>query len=597
MNFENRNYVFAGAFVDELARAGLRHVCICPGSRSSPLTISLARHPGIQTWVHLDERSAGYFALGMAKSLQEPVAVVCSSGTASTNFHPAVAEAHNDCVPLIVLTADRPPEMRSWGALQTIEQQRLYGTHAKWSVDMPTPEMDPNVMAYVRSIANRGYATAQMTPEGPVHFNFPFREPLEPVKTPTDSAYVFSDANPQVWEGRTSRHGYLKVTGGQRALARQDVENLTHVLRSCERGIIVCGPQPNPALAPMLVDVAKSLNYPILADILSLTRCGSHDKGLVMDCYDAFLRESTMLEYLKPDVILRFGAVPVSKPLAQYLDYHHDAVQILVDEHEMWRDPSHVAAEILHVDPTSLCSELKRKLDPNPATSEWASRWIAVNHTTKMAIETELEQFSEIFEGRIIAELRTLIRNGDIIVAGNSMPVRDLDTFYAATDVRTLFFANRGASGIDGVVSTACGVAVGTKRRVVLVIGDISFYHDMNGLLLASTYAIDLTIVILNNNGGGIFSFLPQAEHSDVFEKYFGTPHGLTFEAAATLYKLGYKKATGYADFRQSVQESLVTPGTTVIEVASDRSKNTEQHRRVWNTVSKQLLETTGGLQ
>src|SRR5438132_2445773 len=321
-----------GAFVDQLAGAGVRHVCACPGSRSTPLAVKVAEHPGIKLWMHLDERSAAYFGLGLAKALRQPVGLLATSGTAAANFLPAIVEAYLARVPLIVLTADRPHELRDVGAAQTIDQVRLYGEHVKWFVDLPEPEigLSPEHVRMVRTVAGRAVGTAVAEPAGPVHLNWPFREPLVPEAQPT--------ATPAFWGARAGGRPYVDVSSGRLAPSPDLVSTLTDELAHSERGLIVCGPQDDPELPAAVARLARRLGYPILADPLSGVRRGSHDRTLVIDAYDAFLRDATTVERLEPEVVVRIGAIPTSKALAQYLERFAAARQIVVDPGG-WREP------------------------------------------------------------------------------------------------------------------------------------------------------------------------------------------------------------------------------------------------------------------
>ncbi|MBI2866447.1 MAG: 2-succinyl-5-enolpyruvyl-6-hydroxy-3-cyclohexene-1-carboxylic-acid synthase [Chloroflexi bacterium] len=586
--FENRNYAFAGAFVDELARRGLRHVCFCPGSRSSPLTISFARHPAaIKMWSHLDERSSAFFALGIARSLKEPVALVCSSGTAAANFFPAVVEAHFSLVPLLILTADRPPELHDWGALQTIDQTRMYGSHAKWSVDMPPPEATSDLMGYIRSMACRAFFTAASSPAGPVHVNFPFREPLEPVTVEGDLVDGLHNSQDECWGGRADGRPYVEVVAQQQRSPVRSVERIREVLTSAERGLIVCGPQTDPHLAEAVVSLAHRLDYPVLADVLSQVRCGPHDRSRVIDRCDAFLRDEDVAGSLAPEVVLRLGALPVSKPLAQYLERHRTARHILVGEDNVWADPFRLTSETVHVDAALFCTELAASLDGHRLPGRWSSRWRRVADASRAAMGEALGRLPGIFEGKVFTELAQHLPQDSLLFAGNSMSVRDMDSFFPSMERRVRFLCNRGASGIDGIVSTALGAGAVSQAPLVLVLGDISFYHDMNGLLAARAHGLSATIIVINNNGGGIFSFLPQSAYPDVFEPYFGTPHGLSFRAAADLYGLGYSRVEGWQQFNRVVSASVGSGGTTIIEVPTgDRTSNVDQHRQVWKAVS-----------
>jgi 2-succinyl-5-enolpyruvyl-6-hydroxy-3-cyclohexene-1-carboxylate synthase len=571
-----------GAFVDELSLAGIGHVCICPGSRSTPLAIKFAQHTGVKVWMHLDERSAAFFGLGLAIATRAPVALLATSGTAAANFLPAVVEAALARVPLVVLTADRPHELREVGAPQTIDQLRLYGQHAKWFFDLPEPEADLAHLRLVRTIAARAVGTAMAEPAGPVHLNWPFREPLVPL--PADGDHVSAD-------GVARRPGpRVTVVTGRLAPSVELVGELADSCRSTDRGLIVCGPQDDPALPGAVSALAASTGYPLLADALSDARTGPHDRSGMIVSYDAFLREPSLVAGLAPELILRFGAVPTSKPLTQALERWTTARQVVVDPGG-WREPTARATDLLHVDPTLLVRALTTRLErARTRNSDWQARWRQLDALARATIEASFEQQTELSEGRIFIELQQLLPSGSTIFAGNSMPVRDLDTFLgsSATPVRCL--ANRGANGIDGVVSTALGVSAMVTGPVVLVIGDVSMYHDLNGLLSARQHHLDLLVILVNNDGGGIFSFLSQAESASVgehFEALFGTPHGLDFRPFVDGYGGQFSRVGDWPGFREHVSRWLEGPrGLRVIEVPSDRSRNVEQHRALWRAVS-----------
>ncbi len=569
--------VAVGAFVDELARAGVRHACVCPGSRSTPLAIKLAQHPALRVWMHLDERSASYFALGLARAARQPVVLLATSGTAAANFLPAVVEARLARVPLVVLTADRPHELRDVGAAQTIDQLRLYGEHAKWFIDLPEPEASPEHERLVRTAAGRAVGTALAEPAGPVHLNWPFREPLTPSPTAAD------------WPGRGDRQPYVTSRSGRLAPSPEMVARLDGAL--APRGVIVCGPQDDPDVPAAVTRLAARLGYPVLADALSGVRNGPHDRSLVLDSYDAYLRDAATVERLAPDVMLRFGALPTSKPLLQYMERYPDAHHIVVDPGG-WRDPTLLAADVLHVDPGMLCDALAA--GRAPAEAGWGQTWLAIDAAARDATARMFAGEAELSEGKVFAELARLLPDspdGATIFAGSSMPVRDLDSFVGASSKTLRCLSNRGANGIDGVVSSAFGAsAAGCGGPVVLAIGDVSFYHDMNGLLAARAHQLDLLVVLLNNDGGGIFSFLPQQETaSDNFEMLFGTPHGLDFQPFVEGYGGHFVRVRDWHEFESAVCAGLARGGLNVIEVPTHRGRNVEQHRRVWRAVSDAL--------
>jgi 2-succinyl-5-enolpyruvyl-6-hydroxy-3-cyclohexene-1-carboxylate synthase len=420
---EDALQAYVGAFVDELARCGVREVCVCPGSRSTPLALMLRRHPAIRVWMHLDERSAAFFALGMARALRSPVAVVATSGTATVNLAPAVVEASYGRVPLLVLTADRPPELRDVGALQTIDQVRLYGTHVRWFQEMLIPETGEGAVRHARASAARAVATAAGGAAGPVHLNFPFREPL----IPAASTFAGSTpARPAVSVVRTPRRAGAPV-----------LEPLAHDLRNLPRGLVVCGPLDDPGFPLAAVRLAGALGYPVLADALSQVRCGPHAGRHVLAGYDVFLRDPAVVEDLAPEVVLRFGATPVSKPLQQYLGRAAGARQIVVDGGEGWVDPSLTATEVIHADPRLFCEDLTAVLPPAPEGrtldgAAWLERWLRLEARARAVLAEQVLAEPGLTEPRVFLELAELLPEGAALFAGNSMPVRDLDTFFPA---------------------------------------------------------------------------------------------------------------------------------------------------------------------
>lgn len=607
MSSGHANSAYAGTFVEELARSGLRHVCVSPGSRSTPLALALAAHPLIRVWMHLDERSSAFFALGMAKASRQPVAVLCTSGTAAANFFPAVLEAEYGRTPLILLTADRPPELRDCGAPQAIDQIQLYGGHVKWHADMAAPEESGQMLGYARIAACRAYALAAASPAGPVHLNFPFREPLLPEPDGASARDQTSDlvggrfgpaattpatptTGPNLPGERAGERPFVEVTQGRRQPDVSLVERLARELETHRRGLVVCGPQEDPALPDAAARLARRLGYPVLADPLSGLRCGPHDRSLVIDAYDAFLRDSDRVAAHAPDVVIRLGAMPTSKPLLQYLQRYPACRQTVVDGGDGWREPALLAADMVWADPVLCCEalieEVREVADPLQA---WAGGWCETNARTRRALDERLAGTEELFEGRVFSELAELLPDGAMLYVGNSMPVRDLDTFFGSTGRALRILGNRGVSGIDGVVSSALGASAVSEGPTVLVIGDLSFYHDMNGLLAARLHALNATVVLINNDGGGIFSFLPQAAYPEHFEELFGTPHGLDFSPAVGMYGGRHLLVDTWKGFREAVQTGMALGGLTVVEVRTERAQNVALHREMTAAVSRAL--------
>jgi 2-succinyl-5-enolpyruvyl-6-hydroxy-3-cyclohexene-1-carboxylate synthase len=592
LNAQQVLFAYVGAFVDELTRSGVRHVVICPGSRSTPLAMMFARQAEnadnpIKVWMHIDERSAAFFALGMAKVSRVPVALVCTSGTAAANFYPAIVEAHYSRIPLIVLTADRPPELRHVGAPQTIDQIKMYADYPKLFMEMPTPDASPDMLRFVRSTANRAVATAQFTPSGVVHLNFPFREPLVPLPY-DDSQRIDLDTprteRPYTWVDHDDVDPFL--AGENRTPFKQH-----------ERGLIIWGgfdswllSVDTESLVALVQHLINTLHYPILADALSNLR--GIGNAPVITNYDAFLRDSSFAERMSPDVVLQIGALPTSKPLLQYLQKHRHATVIRVtDAVQSWVDPSFTSGSVLVTEPEEFLTALANRT-PFRTSSEWEQAWYSASSDATTAVTTTLNGFTEPFEGRVFPELAEIMPNGSTLFVSSSMPVRDMDTFFPAVEKDIRFYSNRGANGIDGVVSSALGAAAAQPdRRTVLVIGDLAFYHDMNGLLASKLHKLNLTIVLINNDGGGIFSFLPQAAHPEHFELLYGTPTGLDFRHTAELYGAHYHRMahSDWSDFRAAVSRGTSEGGLHIVEVRTDREKNVTMHREVWKAVSEAI--------
>ncbi len=601
-DFANPTYVYTTAFVDELQRAGLHNVVICPGSRSTPLAMALVAQANMHIWMHVDERSAAFFALGMAKRLTRPVALVCTSGTAAANFLPAIVEAHLTHVPLLVLTADRPHELRDNGAPQAIDQNRLYGMHAKWFVDLALPEANNAALRYVRTIASRAVALTHALPAGPVHINMPFREPLVPAAQPDQPLPPLMQRDPVAWHGRPDNEPYVlvsEVIPTDAALSFPHYTGLMELLKSTPQGLIIAGPNNDPDIAASVLMMNSRLGYPVLADPLSQVRCNGFDNNLVISSYDAFLRVDSFVERTKPELILRFGAMPTSKQLLFYLKRYSSCPHIVIDGNAGWDEPAQLASEVIHIPPFALCQDLFESLpDKHPQQKQignWAQTWQQADTTTQQALQSAVQDFGPLFEGRVFTELASIVPEGTTLYVGNSMPVRDMDTFFWPGDRKIRVMGNRGASGIDGMVSSALGAstAVGKEGPTVLVIGDLSFYHDLNGLLAARLHQLNLTIVLVNNDGGGIFSFLPQASYPEHFEQLFGTPTGLDFAPVVQMYGGTFQRIANWEEFRTALNQSITIAGLHVIEVPTERSSNVQMHRELWQVVEKALVEKT----
>ncbi len=599
----NATYACTGAFVDELARSGLHHAVICPGSRSTPLAMTFASHPTIRCWMHVDERSAAFFALGMAKRSNEPVALLCTSGTAAANFLPAIVEAHLTHVPLLVLTSDRPPELRDCGAPQTIDQHRLYGTHTKWFMETPLPEASNDALRFIRTLADRAVALTRSIPAGPVHLNMPFREPLVPVPLPEAPLPKPEERDLVAWYGRMDALPYVLVDEAIPAsVSHAVVARLAQQITETPRGLLIAGPSTDPSLAPALLQLTRLTGYPLLADPLSQLRGKAHADEPIIVSYDAFLHNELFCSQYSPELVLRFGTMPTAKTLLLYLKQHAMRyTEVVVDPQGGWEEPTQLATQMIHADPSELCRQLAAELVSTEEISgerrEWTQTWYKADLLTREALSHALTDFTELFEGGVFSELARLLPDGAMLYTGNSMPVRDMDTFFWPENRSLLCLGNRGASGIDGMISSALGASAAGENNesAILVIGDLSFFHDLNGLLAARLHHLNLSIVLVNNNGGGIFSFLPQAAYSDHFEQLFGTPTDLDFRPVTEMYGGTFQRVADWENFCRVLKMGLTEGGLHVIELQTERESNVRMHRQLWQIVN-QVLEKAGVL-
>ncbi len=576
MDLGRLNQDAAALLLDEFARCGVRHVCISPGGRSTPLAAALARSP-LRAWVVTDERASAFFALGLAQASGTAVALVCTSGTAVANYAPAVAEAAHAEIPLLVLTADRPAEFRDCGAAQAIRQDGIFGRHCKWTHEAATPAEGVDLHDYWRSLACRAHARAVEGPAGPVHLNLPLREPL-----------VADDPSAAVPGGRADGRPWVRVARAKQQLPDEDAERLARAFDG-RRGCIVAGPRTQATGADAIAQLALHLGWPILADPLSGLRHGTHPAfDLVVDGYDVFLRDARLARDLEPEVVLRFGALPTSKPLQRWLAAT-GAWQVLAGAGSAWGDPSFRVAEVIQGDTEAFCDALRTRGPSRSTDSAWAAGWIDLARRTRQALDELVPRGEPLFEGAVAARLSAVLPDGAALVVGSSMPVRDLDTFAGATRRDLRVFANRGANGIDGVVATALGVAAASERPTWLLVGDLSFLHDLGALQIAARHRLDLCVVVPNNDGGGIFSFLPQARLEDAFEPFFGTPHGLGLEPAVRMCGGTHVLVDSLAGLESSLASFGRGSGLRVIEVPTDRAHNVRRHRAIVDEVLASL--------
>jgi 2-succinyl-5-enolpyruvyl-6-hydroxy-3-cyclohexene-1-carboxylate synthase len=574
-------YLLLRAFVDELARCGMRSACTSPGSRCAPLVLTLAREEQLRCYSHIDERCAGFFALGLAKASGLPVAVTCTSGTAAAELLPAAIEAYEARVPLLLLTADRPPELREIGAGQAIDQLKLYGSATKWFFEVGTHEAGDERMRWIRALACRAYWTALEGRPGVVHLNFPLREPLV-----TDEPLPADDS------GRPDKAPHVR-----RPPVRVSSDAQLHKLvEASKRGVVVAGRhERTTSLGQAAAAFCEAANWPLLADPLSGARRG--DAAIAH--YDALLRDETFAAEMNPDLVLRVGDLPVSKPLRTWLASLSDIPQMALDPEGAWQDPASVLSDSFALEPASALAKLASS--PPVAEVDWLASWRSADERAAEAILGVLGS-EELNEPAVAAELGVLLPESATLFVASSMSVREIETFWPVRRDPPRVLCNRGANGIDGTVSSAFGAAADADGSVVLLIGDVALAYDIGGLLAAKRLDLKLTIVLLDNGGGGIFDFLPvsraaMADQDGIYTRHIATPTGLDFAQAAALYGLAHERVQTIPAFRAALERALSPQaGSAIVQVQTDRASNVELHSHVWRAVSKAHASAGSGL-
>ena len=567
----NRTFAPLQVLVDELARCGMRHAVTSPGSRNAPIALTLAAEDRIDSVSVIDERAAGFMALGMAKATGLPVAITCTSGTAAANLAPAVYEAAEARVPLVILTADRPPELRQVGAGQAVDQVKIFGSAAKWFVEVGSHEPGRATAMHHRALACRAFWTARGDRPGPVHLNLALREPLDP----SPESLAESD-----WQGRDGARPWTALREHPPGRADDDVSELAARMASVSRGAIVCGHAPE-AVAQPVARLASAAGWPILAEPTSGLRCGAHDRSHVVAHYDVLLRDEGFAAAHGADLVLRVGDTPTSKPLRAWLAA---APQVLIDPHAAWHEPTRAAELILKCTPGPVLAALGTALETGGGNAD--GDWLASWREADAHVPDALAAAPADSEPRVYSAPAGVLAGGTLVWLASSMPVRDVESFWPSDKDEVRFLSNRGANGIDGTIASAAGAARASGRPVLVLLGELALLHDLGGLLAARRAGIELTVLCVNNGGGGIFDFLPLAGSADrqAFEKHVATPADLDLPTVAVLAGMEYRLCAG-AD---EVQAAL-RAGPALIEVRTDRAQNVAAHRAIAEWVRVEL--------
>jgi len=558
LDLRNVNSLWGGVLAETLARSGVRAAVVSPGSRSTPLAFAFARHPGIEAIPVLDERSAAFFALGLARRDLRPVVLLCTSGTAGANYFPAVIEAHEAGVPLIVITADRPPEMRACASGQTIDQHRLYGDYVRLYHELAVPEANLALLRYLRQTVAHAAERSLAPFAGPVHLNAPFRDPLVP-SGDGGSTEAFGSAVD--WEGF---FGHLAPPRPVAAVSQ--IPLFPH----SARGVIVAGPAVTAdplAHAAAVGEVARRLGWPVLADGLSPARNHAASVPHLVTRYDAILRSPAAAESLRPEIVLCLGEWPTSKVLRGWVEASGAPV-FLVTERPDNRDALHGATRRVVVPLQAFAEGMPTAAEPGGYERLWAGREAGA----RAALDARIAAEGALIEPKAAWIMGHHLPARTHVSVANSMPVRDMEFVWPANDRGYRVFCNRGANGIDGTLSTALGVAHGGAPAVLLT-GDLALLHDSNGFLTAPRFKGSLTIVLINNRGGGIFEHLPVAQFGPVFEEYFATPQQADFAGLCAAHGVGHVPVEDWPHFEKLVA-SLPARGIRVLEIAADRKRD-----------------------
>lgn len=584
----NRNIFWTETFVRELASVGVKYACISPGSRNTPLTLAFAANKAIKTFIHIDERSSGFFALGLAMASDSPVALVCTSGTATAELYPAIIEAYQQRVPLIVCTADRPPELLDTGANQTINQNNLYKNHIRKFFDAGLPEPIVRRIKFIKELARRSVHESCINSRGPVHINFPFRKPFEPESYTDQVSKSLIELSEKISGSKKSIIGEKE----QDIVSEKWFGRIFNHLKTGQHGLIIAGPENyNPAFLNKCQQLSEMLGYPILADGTSQLRFGRHSKKFILSHFDGFLRSKTFTKNHQPGIILHFGRTITSKALDTFLE-NCDSLRFMINEYGDWFDPSNKATASIACKPFLFCEKMVEALQNENferKTNGWMESFREAESAAEKVKGKVVDEAAFPDEGRIINEIVKHAPNDCRIMLSNSMPVRDFDYFASITDKRIVTFNNRGASGIDGIISTALGIAAENKKPAVLITGDMAFYYDLNGLLASKKYNIPLTVVLVNNNGGGIFGILPISKYGKVFKDYFIASHNLDFEPFVKGYGGIFKKIKSWKNFGTAFKSAVKSKKLTVLEIKTNAPKSLAVRRKYWKEIENKL--------
>jgi 2-succinyl-5-enolpyruvyl-6-hydroxy-3-cyclohexene-1-carboxylate synthase len=579
---ENINILWGSLIVDEMIRNGADYFCISPGSRSTPLTVAVARHPRAKKIVIYDERSAAYHALGYARGSGKPAVLICTSGTALANYGPAVVEASMDYLPLVVISADRPAEMIETGANQTIRQSNFFRDYVRWHFDLPSPNEKINPEMVLTTI-DHAVHQAVSDPHGPVHINCHFAEPLAPIAKKINTDYL------EILKGwMESDKPYTSYAMANKVAPESETNKFADIMNSTQRGLLVVGRLKSEEEYKAVNALSSQLGWPMFADILSGLRLGSSQQNLI-HCFDLMLLAEEIHDNLKPDTILHLGEQPTSKRFLQFVEKVKPSNYLMVCNHSSRIDPAHRVTDRLAYHIESFCRVIG-PLIKSGSEEQYLEYFKDCCQVVEKKIGDVFNSITDLNQPAVSKHISELIPDSHLLYLANSLPIREMDMFANPAGARIRIAANRGVSGIDGTIASALGFARALNKPVTLLMGDLAFLHDLNSLALLSSLMVPIIIVLINNSGGGIFSFLPISGFKAVFEPYFGTPHSFSFEHAARQFNLDYKAPHNMGEFDKTYRAAIQNDHSIVIEVKTDRQENYDFHSGLY----AQIIEVLG---
>lgn len=572
MDFSNVNSLWGSLIVEELIRNGIDYFVISPGSRSSPLTVAVARNPQAKTMVCVDERGAAFHALGYGRATNNCAVLICTSGTAAANYFPAVIEASVNTVPLLILSGDRPPELRQTGANQTIQQFNLFGDYLRWQFDLPCADGQISPQMVLTTVDQAVYRVRR-SPSGPVHLNCMFREPLAPTKVEIDCAYV---SCLDFWKGSQQPYTSYGFSGLQ--VDPIYIAQVAEIIKDTRLGIIVVGQLKSSLDIKAVALLAKKLNWAVFVDVQSGLRLSSEIANAIPYC-DQLLLSDFLAEIDYIDTVIQFGNCLVSKRLLDWLNQQKNLNYVMVIAQPFRDDPGHRVRLRIEADIANFCRAVEPVIEVNH------NNFCLKLEEKMQVIEQVLDNFLlnkiSLDEPTVARLITSYICEGNGLFLASSMPIRDVDMYGTIKGKQVFVGANRGASGIEGNIASATGFSVGLKAPVTLLMGDLAFLHDLNSLALLKSLSLPIIIVVINNNGGGIFSFLPIANFPDVFEHFFGTPHQLKFKLMAEMFGVKYYNPQTILEFIDAYKEGINSNQSAIIEVTTNREENFILHKEL----------------